>query len=150
MVYKEYSSNKLGQLILKLDTGDYDPNPTTIHYVSLSGAHVAPFTSWSTAATNIQAAIDLAEAGNTVLVTNGVYNRGGRVAGGQALTNRVAIDKPLTVQSVNGPSVTFIEGRTDPVTQNSGNGAVRCAYLTNGAALVGFTLTNGHTLSVGR
>ena len=45
-------------------------------YVSLSGGHVPPFTNWVDAATNIQAAIDVASDGDTVLVTNGVYDSG--------------------------------------------------------------------------
>ena len=116
------------------------PAPRPIHYVSPSGAHISPFTNWYTAATNIQAAIDVAVAGETVCVTNGVYDTGGRVAGGQALTNRVAVDKPLVVRSVNGPEVTIIQGQ-GPL----GADAVRCVYMTDGAKLVGFTLTNGFT-----
>ena len=115
-----------------------------IHYVSLSGAHISPFTSWYTAATNIQAAVNVAAEGDTVWVTNGVYNSGGAVTPGYSLTNRVVIAKPIRVQSVNGPDVTFIVGQGP-----SGAEAVRCAYLTNGAQLCGFTLTNGHTREVG-
>jgi hypothetical protein len=108
------------------------------HCVSLNGGHIYPFTTWAIAATNIQAAIDVAEAGDTVLVTNGVYDIGGRVAGGQTQTNRLTIDKPMTLQSVNGPSATIIDGGS------SGSlPPVRCAYVTNGALLTGFTLTHG-------
>lgn len=114
----------------------------------------SPYITWATAATNIQDAVDAAAPGDPVLVTNGVYRFGGRlvssvtnvlefpwgnqgVASGPA-TNRVAITKAVIVQSVNGPQATFIEGQRD-----SYSNYVRCAFLTNGATLDGFTLTKG-------
>jgi hypothetical protein len=107
-------------------------------FVSLAGGHVSPFISWADAATNIQAAIDAATDGDTVWVTNGVYAEGGKVMSGN-LTNRVALDKPLAVRSVNGPYFTVIRGSG---TTNGPTG-VRCAWVTNGATLDGFTLTGG-------
>jgi len=117
-------------------------------YVALNNpTPVAPYTNWITAATNIQDAIDVSTPGDTVIVSNGVYETGGRVVAG-ALTNRVVIDKALTLKSVNGPANTIIKGAWDPITTN-GNAAVRCVWMTNGASLVGFTLTNGATRTGG-
>jgi hypothetical protein len=113
-----------------------------------SPSPASPYTSWATAAANIQDAVDAAAPGDFVLVTNGVYATGGRAVGTNLLVNRVAIDRAITVESLMGPEVTVIEGYQVPGTTN-GDGAIRCAYLTNGASLSGFTLTNGATRSSG-
>lgn len=108
-------------------------------YVDVNGANpVSPYTSWATAATNIQDAIDAAAAGEFIVVSNGTYKTGGRAIYGVS-TNRVTVDKAVTVQSVNGPGSTTIAGFTSVVSDFQ----IRCVYLTNGATLSGFTLTNG-------
>jgi hypothetical protein len=93
-----------------------------VQYVALGSTNpVAPYLSWATAATNIQDAVDVLWGGRSlVLVTNGTYAP-------------VTVNTPLTLQSVNGPGVTIING----------GGTVQCLYLTNDALMVGFTLTNG-------
>ena len=111
----------------------------TTHYVDLNSTNpTPPFTDWSVAATNIQDAVDATVPGDLVLVTNGVYATGGRLAaagpGGVVITNRIAVTNAITLQSVNGPTTTSIDG---------GN-TMRCLYLTNGAVLSGFTITNGN------
>jgi len=118
-------------------------------YVDLNNpSPTPPYTSWATAATNIQDAIDAAVTGDTVLVTNGHYHNGGRLVGASLLTNRVAVTKPVTVLSVNGPNATMISGYQVPGSTN-GDSAIRCVYLTNGATLSGFTLVGGATRTLG-
>jgi hypothetical protein len=119
-------------------------SPTT-HYVDLNSTNATPpFTDWSTAATNIQDAIDAAVDGDSVLVTNGVYAVGGRRTLGDPNTNRVVVNKVVILQSINGPQATIISGHQVPGRTNW-VGAIRCVWLTNGAVLSGFTLTNGAT-----
>lgn len=101
----------------------------TDRYVSLNGGHVTNFTTWATAATNIQDAISVCSADDVIFVSNGVYEVGQVVAGG---TNaRVAITNAITVRSLNNdPTNTVIKG---------GSG-VRGVYMVSGAQLIGFTV----------
>ncbi len=109
------------------------------NYVSKTGAHISPFNSWENAATNIQAAVDAASAGDMVLVNDGIYNSGGGITPGYSCSNRVLITKNIIIKSVNGPKKTVILG-AGPI----GSNAVRCVFMTAGT-LSGFTISNGYT-----
>ncbi|HTV39243.1 MAG TPA: immunoglobulin domain-containing protein [Candidatus Sulfotelmatobacter sp.] len=113
----------------------------SIRYVNASNsAPTPPYTSWSTAATNIQEAINISTNGDFILVTNGIYGTNPEMLNSAS----VSITQSVTVQSVNGPGVTTIQGYQVPGTTN-GTGAIRCVYMANNSALIGFTLTNGAT-----
>lgn len=104
------------------------------NYVSLSGTHVAPYTNWVTAATNIQAAIDVcAYDGDTVLVNTGTYT----------VATAVAVDLNVAVVSVGGPRGTVVR-RAGP--------AKHCVFwiASSNAVVEGFTITNGATSNPSR
>ena len=113
----------------------------SVRYVNLNNPTPAsPYTNWVTAATVIQDAINAAGPGDEILVTNGVYQSGSVSVGiPYYASHRIALTKPLSVISVNGPGVTTILGTSYPYPA----WGRRCAYLTNGAVLAGFTLTAG-------
>jgi hypothetical protein len=118
-------------------------------FVSVSNSTPAwPFDSWANAATNIQNAVDVSTNGDLILVNDGVYASGGRVVYG-SLTNRVVVNKAVTVQSVNGPAVTTIQGYRGSPGSVAYSNSVRCVYMTANAVLDGFTVANGGTLSAG-
>jgi len=92
----------------------------------------ANYTSWATAATNIQDAIDVVGSGGVVLVTNGIY----------ILTNEIMVVNSITVRSFNNGTTdrdgTILDGNY-PITTN------RCVNLDNTSAVLdGFTITNGY------
>lgn len=92
-------------------------------FVCLAGQSVAPFTSWETAATNIQDAVDASSPGDRVWVTNGTYN----LSDVLTLTNRV------TVASINGAGVTTLDAQ----------GNSRVVYISADSQVTGFRLLNG-------
>ncbi len=108
-------------------------------YVSLESTNpVAPYSTWATAATKIQDAVNAAQDGDTVLVTNGVYASGGRFHldnNGSVVGNRVEITNSIELESVNGPLATTIEG--------ADYSQIRCVFLGGKSILNGFALTKG-------
>ncbi|RLB68774.1 MAG: hypothetical protein DRH04_06425 [Deltaproteobacteria bacterium] len=100
-------------------------------YVDVNAANpVTPFTSWATAATNIQSAVDAAVDGDTVSVTNGHY----------LLSSEILVTNNITIQSVNGSGSTVVDG----------GGVTRCFNLTDRDCLIsGLTITNGHSADDG-
>ncbi|HEV2453395.1 MAG TPA: PKD domain-containing protein, partial [Verrucomicrobiae bacterium] len=123
-------------------------------YVNLNNRNpFPPYLNWNTAAISIQDAVNVAGPGSVVLVTNGptlpiypnftvtnsaaVYLNGGAEAP-NGYFYRVMVTNPITVESVSGPSSTYILGGT-----SGGGYEVGCVYLTDGATLSGFMLANG-------
>ncbi len=102
--------------------------------------------SWATAKRTIQAAVNMAVAGDTVLVGPGVYSEGQTVTPGGYLSNRVVVAKNITLQSRDGAASTVILGAKDYSVNAYGLGtnAVRCLYMSAGT-LRGFTLAGGGT-----
>lgn len=95
----------------------------------------SPYTSWDTAAHQIQTAISASVAGDTVIVADGVYtdSLNGTLDSSQVIINQ----DDLTLRSVNGADVTIIDGNYPNVTN-------RCVLVSGYRVTIdGFTLRNG-------
>ncbi len=125
-----------------IPTNAADPAVDTHYVVDDNPNAEIPYTNWYTAAATIQDAVEFTSHGDTIAVSNGVYDTGGRSVDGESVTNRVCLDKQVTLISENGPENTFIVG-VGPLGSNS----VRCVYAMADTFVSGFTLTNGHTFA---
>ena len=100
------------------------------HYVwQGSPTPTAPFTTWGTAAHDINSAVGSATGSDIVLVTDGFYQ----------VDLTISLNEPVTLKSVNGAQPTIIDG----------SNAVRCVQTFTNATIDGFTLTNGTALGAG-
>lgn len=93
-------------------------------YVSPMGGNVAPYTDWAGAATTIEAAVKAAAAGDTIIVSNGVYTP----AAGIVLSNAA-----ITIQSLNGSDTAIVNG----------GGSFTPFNVKDGSALIGLMISNG-------
>jgi len=121
------ASNALGQHV-SVSKQDYIRVGNDAYYVSPNGAHTFPYTNWTDAATNIQAAVDASVEGSVVFVTNGTY----------VSASQIIVTNGITIQSVNGATWTTVDGGYPWYTN-------RCFYLGHSnSVLTGFTITNGY------
>jgi hypothetical protein len=121
----------------------------TNYYVATNGPGIYPCTNWAMATNSIQAAINFTLAGDTVWVSNGVYNTDAPTEYGGS--NRVVISKAITVRSANNdPAHTIIQGVWSSDGNTNGPDAVRCVAMFDcSSILIGFMLTNGATKAGG-
>ena len=117
-------SNAVGESDTVLKKNYIRIGPPTV-YVSTNGSHTSPFSSWATAATNIQDAVDIGTKGTTALVTNGVY----------ALADQIIVSNGVTLLSVKGWTNTIVVGGESN----------RCFLISHEDAILdGFLITGGN------
>lgn len=116
-------------MALSVGVGWGDP---TNRFVALdSPAPAFPYDSWNTAAHDIKSAVDVANAyneGDTVLVSNGLYN----------LSAEIIVSNTWVMSVTNDPALTVVDGQ----------GSNRCFSLKHSNACVaGLTVTHGYSTS---
>ena len=111
-------------LLLLPSTVNIFAQPTT-RYVSPGGSNTAPYTSWATAATDIQTAVNYASAGDLILVGDGLFT----------ISSPIVIAKGITLRSQNGKSSSIINGN---------NVTLNIVLNDINAVVDGFTITKGY------
>ena len=96
------------------------------NYVNkLSTNPTSPYTSWETAAKDIQTAINAANKNNIILVTNGIYYP----------ESKLIITNEIVLKSFNGLGTTIIDG----------SNSHQCCYLKANNTISGLVITNGYS-----
>ena len=109
-------------------------------YVVAPGTHMGtptpPYDTWDTAATNIQVAVDAANDGETIWVSNGTYKATGAGPDVNGI-NMVYLNQNRKLRSVNGPEVTILDGGYPAITNRL------VGVNSTGSVLSGFAVING-------
>ena len=100
-----------------------------------------------TAKKSIQAAVDSAAKNDTVKVAEGIYQDENQYD--DSISACVVIKKNLTLVATGAKDKTHIVGRHADTDDGTGEGAVRCVYVKEGASarIEGFTIRDGATSS---
>jgi len=102
-----------------------------IYVDAVHGSDLNTGTNWVAAKQTLSEAVSVASFGDRIWATNGTYNSGSMVTPGGTLSNRVVL---------NGISLRAADGCFPVI---DGTDLMRCAFLTNGASVVGFRLSGG-------
>lgn len=118
----------------------------TVHdcivYVATDGSQTPPYDTWATACTNLQKAINYADDGWQILVTNGIYYNMERATTywGVIYIPEVLVNKSVEILSVNGPLETILDNRY----------IFRVlTVIQRGAVIDGFTIQRAYTFDIG-
>jgi len=82
-------------------------------YVASGGGNISPYTNWAMAATNLQAAINVASANETILISNGIYM-------GETIVDRSLSIRGLGDVRLTGKSAYPVENQVRALSINPG------------------------------
>ncbi len=120
-------SNSAGEVAHAVRQGLIRVGPTTLYVRKENAAAAPPFSSWTTAAADIQSAIEMAVDGSLILVDAGEY----------AIANTLDIQRGVTLRSTSGAAATTIK--------NAPGKSIRILYLSHAEGVVdGFTIKGGN------
>ena len=135
-------------------------------YVATNGDDTQTGTSWGTAKLSIQAAVDIASAGDTIFVAEGTYNQsvklkdGIHIFGGYStstgerdydiyytILEGIGLEKTLINQTSNFTNITYVDGITLQNANHSSNGGA--VVLKSNGVLSHCTIRNCYTSGSG-